>query len=155
MADALRTDFFSDIYHGETYDARREIPAWDASSSSRTKEWRPVDVFPAYDGELVSKVNEEIVVTQTLHTHRLTEPQSGIFVFDFGQNIAGICRLTTRGRRGQKITLKFGEMLNADGTVYRANLRTARATATPIFARAMQRWNGHHDLHSMDSAMSK
>ena len=122
---------FSDIYHGESFDARRDLGNWCAPGASSAG-WRAADVFPAYRGELVPKVNEPVRVTQTLRPRRLTEPAKGAYVFDFGQNLAGLCRLRIRGRRGQKITLKFAEMLNADGTVYRENLRLARAADTYI-----------------------
>ena len=54
-----------------------------------------------------------------------------VHVFDFGQNLTGVCRLKIRGRRGQIITLKFAEMLKADGHVYRENLRAAKARPLP------------------------
>ncbi len=120
---------FSDIYHGESYDARRDLGDWCVPGASKAG-WRAADVFPKYRGELVPKVNEAVRVTETLKPRKITEPQPGKYVFDFGQNLAGVCRLNVRGRRGQKITLKFAEMLNADGTVYRDNLRLARATDT-------------------------
>ena len=121
----------SDIYHGETCDARRDLGDWCVPGASKAG-WRAADVFPPYRGELVPKVNEAVRVTETLKPRKITEPQPGGYVFDFGQNLAGVCRLKVRGRRGQKITLKFAEMLKADGTVYRENLRLARATDTYI-----------------------
>ena len=121
----------SDIYHGETFDARRDLGDWCAPGASKAG-WRAAGLFPNYRGELVQKVNEAVRITETLKPRKITEPQPGSYVFDFGQNLAGVCRLKVRGRRGQKITLKFAEMLNADGTVYRENLRLARATDTYI-----------------------
>ena len=122
---------FSDIYHGESYDARKELGDW-CESGAASKGWRPADIFPAYREKLSPKVNEAVRVTQTLRPREITEPAARQYVFDFGQNMAGICRLKIRGRRGQRITLKFAEMLNADGTVYRENLRLARATDTYV-----------------------
>jgi hypothetical protein len=106
------------------------------------------DVFPAYRGKLSPKVNEAVRVTQTLRPRKITEPEAGKYVFDFGQNIAGVCRLKIRGRRGQKVTLKFAEMLNADGTVYRENLRLARATDT-YFCRGggVEEWTPRFTFH--------
>ncbi len=45
-----------------------------------------------------------------------------------GQNMVGWVRLKVKGPAGTTVTLRFGEMLNPDGTLYTANLRTARAT---------------------------
>lgn len=122
----------SDLYHGETHDARREDPQWCEPGAVRDRAfgWRAADVFTAYKGMLQPKINEPVRVTDTLPALAITEPQSGRYVFDFGQNLSGVCRLTIKGRSGQTITLRFAEMLQADGTLYVANLRLARATDT-------------------------
>jgi len=62
----------------------------------------------------------------------ITEPKPGVFVLDLGQNFAGVPRLKVSGKPGQKITLRFAERLNPDGTIYTANLRSARSTDTYI-----------------------
>lgn len=137
----------SDIYHGETHDARRELGAW-CEPGAGSRGWREADVFPAYPGILEPKVNETPRVTQTLRPRRITEPRPGVFVFDFGQNIAGLCRLCVRGRRGQRITLKFAEMPEADGNVYRENLRSARATDTYICrGGGLEEWTPRFTFH--------
>jgi alpha-L-rhamnosidase len=117
----------ADLYDGENYDARKEIPGW-CDPEARTSGWRRTDLFPKYRGILQPKVNEPVRATQTLPTRKITRPGPGNYVFDFGQNLTGVCRLKIRGRRGQTITLKFAEMLKADGHVYRENLRSALAT---------------------------
>ena len=45
-----------------------------------------------------------------------------------GQNMVGWVRLAVRGERGTTITIRYAEALNPDGTLYTANLRTARST---------------------------
>ena len=137
----------SDIYHGETYDARRDLGGWCCAGSS-SRGWRCADVFPKFRGVLTPKVNEPVRVTQVLHPRKITEPSHAMHVFDFGQNIAGVCRLRIRGRRGQRVTLKFGEVLNTDGTVYRENLRTARATDTYICrGGGVEEWTPRFTFH--------
>ena len=56
--------------------------------------------------------------------------------FDIGQNFAGIVRLKAAGEPGRKITLRFAERLNPDGTIYTTNLREARVTDTYICEKA-------------------
>ena len=69
-------------------------------------------------------------------------------VFDFGQNFAGWVRLTVQEPAGTAVVLRFGEMLNADGTVYTANLRSARATDTYIAKGAgVETWEPHFTYH--------
>lgn len=138
---------FSDLYHGETYDARQELGAWCEPSAS-SKGWRKVDVFPRYRGALQPKLAEPVRVTQTLRPCQITEPAPGVHVFDFGQNVAGLCRLRIRGRRGRKISLRFAEMVNADGSVYRENLRLARATDTYICrGGSVEEWTPRFTFH--------
>ncbi len=50
------------------------------------------------------------------------------WIFDMGQNMVGWVRLVVRGERGTTITIRYAEALNPDGTLYTANLRTARST---------------------------
>ena len=137
----------ADIYHGEVFDARKDLGNWCVPGASASG-WRRADVFPAYRGAIVPKINEPVRVTQSLRPRRITEPEPGAYVFDFGQNMAGVCRLRVRGRRGQKVVLKFAEMLNADGTVYRDNLRTARATDTYICrGGGVEEWTPRFTFH--------
>jgi len=137
----------SDIYHGETHDARRETPGW-CLPSERSKGWHPVHVFPPYEGLLELKVNEPTRVTETVTARQVTEPAPGRFVFDFGQNLTGVCRLRVQARRGKILTLRFAEMLNRDGTLYRENLRTARATDRYICSgRGVEEWTPRFTFH--------
>ncbi len=67
-----------------------------------------------------------------LKPRAITEPKPGVYVFDLGQNFAGVARLKVIGEPGQKITLRYAERLNPDGTIYTTNLREARVTDTYI-----------------------
>lgn len=122
----------SDILDGETYDARREMPGWDQPGFNDSA-WRSVGVFEKVDAafagpKLVAQPNEPIQVAREIRPIAITEPQPGIYVFDLGQNMAGWCRLTPRGPAGATITLRHAEVLNPDGTIYTANLRSAAQT---------------------------
>ncbi len=81
---------------------------------------------------LVGSQAPAVRVTQELKPVKITQPKPGNFVFDMGQNMVGVTRLAVRGAAGTRVQLRFAEMLNPDGTVYTANLRSARATDTYI-----------------------
>ncbi len=117
----------SDIYDGETYDARREMPGWDRPGF-RDLRWRPVEVDDSVRPALVAQRNEPIRITHRLKPKQLTEPQPGAYVVDFGQNFAGWVRIHVQGKRGTRITLRHAERLNLDGTLYLAGLRGAPQT---------------------------
>ena len=54
-------------------------------------------------------------------------------IFDLGQNMVGVARMTFTGKAGATATIRYGEALNPDGTLYTANLRSAKATDTYTF----------------------
>ena len=115
------------FYHGETYDARRDMPGWNTPGFADTG-WTPATVATPPPSELlVSEVCEPIRLTQELAAGSITYPTPGAAVFDFGQNLVGWVRLKVRGPTGTKITLRFAEVLRNDGTLYRDNYRSAQA----------------------------
>jgi alpha-L-rhamnosidase len=121
---------FAGIYEGVTYDARKEMPGWDAPGFDDAK-WKKAQSAAAdlRIGQLVWQRDEPIRVTQELAAVRVTEPKPGVFVFDLGQNIAGWCRLQVREEAGTEITLLHNEVLNPDGTVYMDNLHAGRLSS--------------------------
>ena len=67
-----------------------------------------------------------IRVTEELPARKITEHKPGVYIFNLGENFAGVVRLKTRGAAGTKITLRYGEMLHPDGRLMTENLRKAR-----------------------------
>jgi alpha-L-rhamnosidase len=121
----------SDLLMGESYDARKEIPGWDAPGFEENKQWLPVSLI-RNDERLPERIEPypgiPIRTIAEIPAQSVTEPQSGIYVFDLGQNMVGVVRLKVNVPSGTEVVLKHGEMLNADGTVYTENLRSAKAT---------------------------
>jgi alpha-L-rhamnosidase len=117
---------------GETYDARLDWPAWDEPGCDDIH-WHTVAVGSDEVHPLVqAHPGPPVVAVQEFTAPAITEPKPGVFVLDLGQNFAGVPRLKVSGKPGQKITLRFAERLNPDGTIYTVNLRSARATDTYI-----------------------
>ena len=138
----------ADFLKGETYDARLECPGWDAAGGE-VSHWQPVntgsdEVHPlvqAHPGPLVRAIQE-------FTSRKITEPKPGVFVLDLGQNFAGVPRLKVSGKPGQRITLRFAERLNPDGTIYTINLRSARATDTYICkGQGTETWQPRFTFH--------
>ena len=59
---------------------------------------------------------------------RETTVQGDVTILDFGQNFAGIVEIDPSFLKNETITIRHGEILNADGSLYTANLRRAKAT---------------------------
>jgi alpha-L-rhamnosidase len=90
--------------------------------------------FPGVGGlQVQAALTEPSQCFQALAAANLTEPKAGCYTFDLGQNMVGWVQLNIRGRMGDRITVRHGEMLNPDGSIYTANLRGAEATDYYIF----------------------
>ncbi len=121
----------ADFLMGETYDARREMPGW-ATVNFDDSAWQTVQNGSEVNPKIQAAVSEPVVAFTKLEPQKITEPVLGKYVFEMGQNFAGVVQLKVTGKTGQKITLRFAERLNSDGTIYTQNLRGARATDTYI-----------------------
>ncbi|HEX8726161.1 MAG TPA: family 78 glycoside hydrolase catalytic domain, partial [Gemmatimonadaceae bacterium] len=117
----------SDIYDGETYDARRERAGWSRPGYD-VAAWQPVAVLPAPTAELVSPMAPPVERVMELRPVAITRTPNGETVFDLGQNMVGWARLRVNGPAGTKVTMRFAEVMGHDGNVYTANLRRAKQT---------------------------
>ena len=118
----------ADFLMGEVCDARLEPQGWNAPGFDDAK-WDAVNVGCSEVAPLVqAHMGPPVVAVQEFKAKTITEPKPGVYVLDLGQNFAGVPRLKINGQPGQKITLRFAERLNPNGTIYTTNLRSARCT---------------------------
>ncbi|MDF7823432.1 glycoside hydrolase family 78 protein [Pontiellaceae bacterium B12227] len=139
----------SDMHEGETYDARLEMPGWDRPGFDDRK-WAAVDTDSDLNSQPLIQAYPGVPVrrTQELPVVKRTALKNGVQVFDLGQNFSGWVRLKVSGQAGDKIVMKFGEMLNPDGSVHTKNLRSARATDTYILKGGGEEvWEPHFTFH--------
>lgn len=122
-----------DLLMGCVYDARLEMPGWDAAGFDDSK-WRPAVADGAVKANLQAHPAAPIRRMKELPAQSLKEPKPGVYVFDLGQNMVGWARVRLKGAAGQKVTVRHAEMLNPDGTIYTTNLRAAKATDTYYLA---------------------
>ncbi len=102
---------FNNLYGGEDYDARRELPGWAEKGFDDTA-WTSVVVAQGPGGALKSQLMPAIKVTATLDPIRQINPEKGVYLFDLGQNMAGWWRLEVKGSPGQVIRIRGAETLN-------------------------------------------
>ena len=114
-------------YDGEIYDARQDLPGWDAAGFDDTA-WHPAELVNAPSGVLSAQMIEPIRVVETRKPVSVKELSPGVYIFDMGQNMVGWCRLKVRAAAGTTVRLRHAETLQPDGSLYRANLRAAQAT---------------------------
>ena len=113
---------YSEIYHGETYDARLESP--DTWQSARILEPGSRSVEP-FDGLPVRR--QEVLPPIALFT-----TPGGDRVLDFGRNITGRVRFSVNGQAADRVKLRHAEVLDHSGNFYTENLRSAKCTDTYI-----------------------
>jgi alpha-L-rhamnosidase len=123
----------AEIYDGETRDERLRAPGWDAANF-KDAGWHPATVVEPKEPRIVAQNYPPIREERVMKAKAITSPASGVYILDFGQNMAAVPRLRVRGQRGDDIKLRFAEVLNPDGTLYVDNLRTAKATDHFILA---------------------
>lgn len=102
---------FNNLYGGEDYDARKEVPGWSASGFNEV-DWKQVAIADEPGGSLKSQLMPSIKVTDTIQPVKITNPSPGVYLFDLGQNIAGWWRLEVKGSPGQVIRIRGDETLN-------------------------------------------
>jgi alpha-L-rhamnosidase len=112
-------------YDGEEYDARMELAGW-ATAGYRDAAWKAAESLPPPGGALSARGIAPIRVIETRKPVVRTNPKPGVYVFDFGQNLVGWCRLQVKGPAGTTVRLRHAETLQPDGMLYVANLRGAR-----------------------------
>jgi len=101
--------YSDDLRNGEYYDARNERPGWNTPGFDDS-DWKPAIIAPKPRGEARLCEVEPIVVTHELAPVSIV-PQGDGYLFDFGTNCTGVCRLTINGTSGQELTLYHGDHL--------------------------------------------
>ena len=121
----------NDLFNGESYDATRTEFSYAPVTAVNAEDLKIGDVIAQTPGTNIRCMDAREPVA-------VTEPQEGKFVYDFGQNLAGVVEITVKAPAGTLVTIRHAEMLNdgsrgsdgAPGTLYTTNLRTAKATDT-------------------------
>jgi alpha-L-rhamnosidase len=117
----------SEIYDGESQDARAMEAGWDTAAFDAAK-WKSVITIDPKSVPIEAQDYPSIRVERTMTPETMSEPKPGVYVYDFGQNFSGVERLRVQGPAGTDVRLRFAEIVNTDGTIYTDNLRTAKAT---------------------------
>lgn len=106
---------FDDLYAGEDYDARRELPGWSAPAFDDGA-WQAAAIAAGPRGRAVAQRQPPIEIAQTLDPMTVVELGPGRWVVSFERVIAGWVEVDASGEAGDVIELRFGETLRSDGT---------------------------------------
>ncbi|HLV89002.1 MAG TPA: glycoside hydrolase family 78 protein [Candidatus Sulfotelmatobacter sp.] len=117
----------SDIYNGETYDARLERAGWSESAFD-DKDWSAVGVLDPPKAALVAPAGPPVRPIEEIKPVKLIKTPGGDTVIDMGQNMVGWVRMRVTAPTGTEITLRHAEVLDSKGNFYTENLRAAKET---------------------------
>ena len=144
----------SDMFMGEAYDARLELPGWDTPDYTEDdlQSWFPVRVFSnpgveleATNGPAIRRIEELKPVGEPVDVSDFIRRR---FIFDLGQNMVGWVRFQGSAPAGTTVVLRFAEVLNPDGSLYTINLRDARATDVYTFkGEGVEVWEPRFTFH--------
>lgn len=118
----------NNLFNGECYDARQ---ASDGCFPGFPKEgYRKAMSCEGPGGALKLQTLEPIREDGVYKALTLSNIRPGVWVADFGQNIAGVTRIRLpKGMKaGQSVRVSHMEFLSEDGSLYMDNLRGAQAT---------------------------
>jgi len=124
---------YSEIYHGETIDAREEKTGWSTANYNDAN-WSGVKVQNYPNDNLLATYNEPIKKHEKFKPLKIFTTPKGEKVIDFGQNLVGWVIVKANGNAGDKITIRHAEVLDKNGNFYIDNLRAANATANYILS---------------------
>lgn len=112
---------YNNIYTGEHYDARLEIPNWDKPKYDDSA-WQAVQYRNAPSAHIVSQQMVPIRLVKSYKPKSVTKIDQRTYVFDMGQNMAGITKVKVKGAAGTMLRIKHGERLQADGHLDQSNI---------------------------------
>lgn len=112
---------WSDLLDGEGYDSRREMHGWDKAAFD-DHDWLPVWTQPRNDVPLVSQFCQPVREIGEFRPVSVRQTKPGVYVYDFGQEITGWCRLKASGAAGTHVRLRHAEKLDARGNLDVRNL---------------------------------
>jgi len=134
-------------YDGETYDARMELDGWNKTGFD-DKDWKKVELVSKPGEKLVAQPNEPIKIMDQITPVSVKEIKPGTYIFDMGQNMVGWTELFVKGKKGDKVSLRFGETLKEDGNLFVDNIRSAEVTDTYILkGEGDEKWEPRFTYH--------
>ena len=121
---------FSEIYDGETCDARMA-----------PTDWQPVKPLAWSKDILIPQEGEPIRETERIAAKRIFKTPQGDTVVDFGQEVTGYVEITLSAHAGDEVLFDHAEVQDKDGNWYNENYRAAKAQAKYICREGQQTWH--------------
>lgn len=109
---------FNGVRHGESYDANlEENGVYNYGFDTSKGEWKPARRTRGTGGKIILSEQEPVRVVKKFHPISKNRTDTGTWVFDAGIDVAGVCNIRYKGKKGEKITVKYGDHLSKEGHV--------------------------------------
>lgn len=149
---------YAGFFNGEQFDERKRwiydsysVPGFEIEGLKKPVEIEPVVIWadkpssPLLPGwehvnvtepEFTGSYNAPVKAVERLSAKSMSEPATGVYIYDLGQEITGIPSIRFHGSEGTRVRIRYGEMLypnlpeygELSGTLLQANLREASNT---------------------------
>ena len=121
----------NDLLMGEAYDARLELPGWNAPGFDAQR-WLPVEILATDRRGAGCHQRADDAADPGAGAHRRPDRAQRFLVRAVWLRLwaehGGACPPARQRAGGTTVTLRFAEVLDEKGELYTANLRSARAT---------------------------
>ncbi|KAI8169486.1 hypothetical protein K4K54_006219 [Colletotrichum sp. SAR 10_86] len=104
------------IPNNELFDSRIESQAWKKGGFNAST-WPNAIVQTPPSTEIQSSPVEPVRIKESIKAVSITNPESGVWVYDFGRNIAGVGALTVNEACNASIRMHYGEKLRSTGRI--------------------------------------
>ena len=111
----------NNIYTGEHYDFTKEMQGWSTPDYDDSK-WGGVKLRSLPSEQITSQQMRPIRACQEYEAAKFSELSEGVYLYDFGYNMAGVTRINVRGEKGTVVKLRHGERLSKDGRLDQSNI---------------------------------
>ncbi len=108
----------NNIYLGEEYDGRKDPVGWNNSIEFDDSKWKNAFIPDKVNvGSLIAQPIPPIKTGEQYPPIRSERVGENKWIVDFGQNLAGRIYMKVEGPTGQKIQVRYGELLYPDGNL--------------------------------------
>ena len=111
----------NNIYTGEFYDFNMQMEGWDRPGYDDSK-WIGINLVPVPSEKITSQQMRPIRACREYPAVKFTQLQDGVYLYDFGYNMAGVTRIRLKGAKGTVVKVRHGERLGKDGYLDQSNI---------------------------------
>lgn len=107
-------------YHAVSWKPAQEVALKNTLTTAHTNGWTPADDYSTFS--LTGQFGQTVKAIKELTAVSMKEVRPGVFVYDMGQNMAGVPKIQLSGMKpGTKINLRFAEIQYPDLPEYKEN----------------------------------